>query len=122
VTFTDPAANEFTGVPLDIPRHPTQAYEAIAEFIIFLILYWRIGRRHGDGAIISTYLMLYSTVRFAVEFVRFHEQGNPFGGPLDTSQWISIGLFLMGAGYWLAGRDKHFSQGSPRSGKDAKKC
>jgi prolipoprotein diacylglyceryltransferase len=38
---------------------------------------------------ISLYLMLYSTVRFVVEFFRYHEQANPFGGPLDTGQWIS---------------------------------
>lgn len=37
--------------------------------------------------------MLYSTVRILVEFVRFHEQCNLWGGPLDTSQWISLGLF-----------------------------
>ena len=40
--------------------------------------------------------MLYSTARFMVEFFRYHEQANPFGGPLDTSQWISLALFLLG--------------------------
>jgi phosphatidylglycerol---prolipoprotein diacylglyceryl transferase len=106
VTFRDPAANEITGVPLGIARHPTQIYEALAEFCIFLILYWRVRRPHSDGAIIGLYLMLYSAVRFAVEFVRFHEQGNLWGGPLDTSQWISIGLFALGAWYWVAARKR----------------
>jgi prolipoprotein diacylglyceryltransferase len=44
--------------------------------------------------------MLYSTVRFVVEFFRYHEQANPFGGPLDTGQWISLALFLLGAAYF----------------------
>ena len=48
--------------------------------------------------------MLYSAVRFAVEFVRFHEQGNLLGGPLDTSQWISLALFSLGAVYWVKAR------------------
>jgi phosphatidylglycerol:prolipoprotein diacylglycerol transferase len=104
VTFTDPVANEITGVPLGSPRHPTQLYEAAAEFAIFLFLYWRIRKPHGAGAMIGLYLMLYSTARFAIEFVRFHEQANPFGGPLDTSQWISAGLFLLGAASWRASR------------------
>jgi len=41
-------------------------------------------------------------VRFVVEFFRFHEQGNLWGGPFDTSQWIS--LALMAAGAWYLAR------------------
>ncbi len=51
VTFTNPAANDLVGVPLNVPLHPTQLYESFAEFCIFGILYWRIrkaarARRH----------------------------------------------------------------------------
>ena len=41
--------------------------------------------------------MLYATARFIVEFFRYHEQGNLWGGPLDTSQWISLILCAVGA-------------------------
>ena len=97
VTFTSPVAHELVGVPLHIPLHPTQLYEAFAEFAIFGLLLRQIRAPHRDGAIIASYLMMYSTLRFVVEFYRVHEQGNLFGGPLDTSQWISAGLFLLGA-------------------------
>lgn len=97
VTFTSPAAHDLVGVPLNIPLHPTQLYEAGAEFAIFAFLYWRIRQAHPDGVIIGAYLMLYSTARFTVEFFRVHEQGNVLGGPFDTSQYISAGLFLLGA-------------------------
>jgi phosphatidylglycerol---prolipoprotein diacylglyceryl transferase len=97
VTFRDRAANDITGVPLNEPLHPTQLYESIAEFLIFAILYRQVQRPHGRGAIISLYLMLYGTARFVVEFYRFHEQGNLWGGPLDTSQWISLALIALGA-------------------------
>jgi phosphatidylglycerol:prolipoprotein diacylglycerol transferase len=101
VTFTSLAAHDRVGVPLNIPIHPTQLYEAFAEFAIFGFLYWRIHKPHGDGAIIGAYLMLYSTARFTVEFFRVHEQGNVLGGAFDTSQFISAGLFLLGAaGLW----------------------
>jgi len=101
VTFRNPAAHDLTGVPLDQPLHPTQLYESIAEFVIFGILYRQFGRPHGKGTIISLYLMLYGTVRFVVEFFRFHEQGNLWGGPLDTSQWISLALIALGASRFL---------------------
>lgn len=103
VTFTNPAANEITGVPLDRPLHPTQLYEAFAEFVIFAILYRRFRQEHAKGEIIGLYLLLYSTVRFVNEFFRVHEQGNLFNGPLDTSQWISIALFGVGLYFWRRG-------------------
>jgi phosphatidylglycerol:prolipoprotein diacylglycerol transferase len=76
-------------------------YEAVSEFIIFAVLYWFVRKPHAKGAIISLYLALYSAVRFVVEFFRYHEQGNLWGGPLDTSQWISLVLFLGGMTYFL---------------------
>ena len=92
VAFTDPLAQiprEWLGIPL----HPTQLYESAVEFIVFGILYWRIAKPHPRGAIIALYLILYSTARFLVEFVRDHgEEHNPFGGPLNTEQYISLAL------------------------------
>ena len=106
VTFTNPVANQLVGVPLGKPLHPTQLYEAFAEFAIFGILYWCFARPHAAGGIITLYLMLYSAARFVVEFFRYHEQGNLLGGPLDTSQWISLALFALGAVYFAAGRHR----------------
>jgi phosphatidylglycerol:prolipoprotein diacylglycerol transferase len=100
VTFTNPVASELVGVPLNRPLHPTQLYESFAEFLIFGILYWRFRRPHQNGEIIGLYLLLYSTARFIVEFFRVHEQGNLFNGPLDASQWISLGLFGLGVYFW----------------------
>lgn len=113
VTFNNPVANQLVGVPLHMPLHPTQLYESFSEFLIFGILYWRFGKPHSTGAIISLYLMLYSTARFIVEFFRFHEQGNLWGGPLDTSQWLSIALFLTGASYFVLTRKRAVIQQAP---------
>jgi phosphatidylglycerol:prolipoprotein diacylglycerol transferase len=100
VTFHSETAHDLVGVPLGLPLHPTQLYESAAEFAIFGILYWQIAKPHRPGAIIGLYLMLYAAARFVVEFFRYHEQGNLWGGPLDTSQWISVGLCALGA-WWL---------------------
>ena len=94
VTFTDPAANEVTGVPLNVPLHPTQLYEAGTEALIFAFLYWRFRREHRPGTIIGLYLVLYSIARFSVEFLRYHEQG--LYGALSLTQWISLATLLVG--------------------------
>src|SRR5262245_13890716 len=100
VTFTNPVSNELVGVPLNTRLHPTQLYEAFAEFCIFGILYRRLQSPHRPGDIISLYLILYSAVRFVVEFFRYHAQPNPFG-PFNTSQWISLALFAVGGAHFL---------------------
>jgi len=97
VTFTNPEAT--TGVPLGVPLHPTQLYEAFAEGIICLLLVRRMKAPHKTGSIIGLYLALYGLVRFAVEFVRVHDSSNPLGGPFTLEQWIS--LFLAAGGAWL---------------------
>jgi phosphatidylglycerol---prolipoprotein diacylglyceryl transferase len=94
VTFTNPDAT--TGVPLGIPLHPTQLYEAFAEGIICLVLVRMLRREHRDGAVIGLYLVLYGMVRFAVEFLRMHDASNPLGGPFTLEQWISLALALAG--------------------------
>ncbi len=97
VTFTNPEAERRFGTPLGVPLHPSQLYEAFAEFAIFGVLYWRFNRRHGPGAIIGAYLLLYPAARFVVEFVRAHDKQNPYFGPFVTEQWISLGLMAVGA-------------------------
>ncbi len=99
VTFTNPNAHQLTGVPLGIPLHPTQLYESIAEALIFVYLYRKFHQPHREGAIIGLYLVLYSIVRFTVEFVRNHEQALPFNGPFSLTQWISLATLAIGI--WL---------------------
>lgn len=100
VTFTNPDAHELTGIPLNVPLHPAQLYEVIAEVALFAFLYRRFHQPHRDGEIIGWYLALYSTIRFIVEFFRFHEQGLIAG--LSLTQWISLATFCVGA--WLVSR------------------
>jgi phosphatidylglycerol:prolipoprotein diacylglycerol transferase len=89
-------------VPLDKPLHPVQLYESAANFLIFALLYKLAGRAHKSGQVIGLYLVLYSTVRFVIEFFRNHEQALVAG--LSLTQWISAGLFLVGAGIlaWIS--------------------
>jgi phosphatidylglycerol:prolipoprotein diacylglycerol transferase len=100
VTFTNTSAT--TGVPLNIPLHPTQLYEAFAEFAICLFLLRQYKRPHRDGQTIGLYLLLYGLVRFGVEFLREHDSLNPFGGPFTLEQWLALLLAMVGT--WLVFR------------------
>jgi len=110
VTFRNP--NATTGVPLGIPLHPTQLYEAFAEGIICLILLAQLRRPHREGQVIGLYALLYGCVRFGVEFVRAHDASNPFGGPFTLEQWLSLALAAGGV-FLLVRRERTLADAAP---------
>ncbi len=89
ITFTDRFALENVGTPLNVPLHPTQIYEAGAEFLILMILLFteRKGRPFA-GRTFWIYMLLYAISRFIIEFFRGDERGNV--GMFSTSQFISL--------------------------------
>jgi phosphatidylglycerol:prolipoprotein diacylglycerol transferase len=109
ITFNNTEAD--TGVPFGIPLHPTQLYESLGNAAIFGFLFWRFRKRHVDGAIFAEYLVLYSLMRFVVEFFRAHQQGLQAG--LSLTQWISIGTLI--AGIWLLVRGRSTAVAPPVS-------
>jgi phosphatidylglycerol:prolipoprotein diacylglycerol transferase len=87
-------------VPLDKTLHPVQLYESVADLLIFAILYRQASRAHRPGQVIGWYLVLYSTARFVIEFFRVHEQS--LVGPFSLTQWIALGLLLLGTAILVA--------------------
>ncbi len=96
VTFTSVIAHENTGVPLGLPLHPTQLYQAANDFVLFLIILalWKL--KKFDGQIFWSYILLYSLGRGIIEFYRGDtSRGLYFNGLLSTSQIIgSIGIII----------------------------
>src|SRR5256714_8225557 len=91
ITFTDTFAATNVGTPLGVPLHPTQLYEAGAEFLILMILLGSERKsRPFAGRTFWLYMLLYAISRFIIEFYR----GDPRGsvGMFSTSQFISIVL------------------------------
>jgi len=86
--------HEITGVPTDAYLHPTQLYESFAMLIVFFFLLWLHKRKRFSGQVILAYALLYSTIRFAIEFVRDDPRGDILGlttlTGLSTSQLISL--------------------------------
>lgn len=93
VKFTE-RAHEITGVPIETHLHPTQLYESFAMLAVFLFLLWLHKRRRFSGQVLLSYALLYSVIRFLVEFVRDDPRGDILGlttmTGLSTSQLISI--------------------------------
>ena len=62
--------------------------------LVFLFLLWLHKRKRFSGQVILAYAVLYSGIRFAIEFVRDDPRGDVFGlttlTGLSTSQLISL--------------------------------
>jgi phosphatidylglycerol:prolipoprotein diacylglycerol transferase len=105
ITFTNPHAGENVGVPMGVPLHPTQLYEATGLFVLFgLIL--AFGKGRVPGRTFSFYLVGAAILRFTVEVFRGDPRGTLPGTDLSTSQGIAVGLFAVGVAIYLFGRGK----------------
>ena len=86
--------HEITGVPIDAHLHPTQLYESFAMLLVFGFLLWLHKRKRFNGQVILAYALLYSIIRFSIEFVRDDPRGDILGlttlTGLSTSQMISL--------------------------------
>lgn len=93
VKFTE-LGHEITGVPTNAYLHPTQLYESFAMLLVFFVLLWMHKHKRFSGQVILVYALLYSVVRFAIEFVRDDPRGDILGlttlTGLSTSQLISL--------------------------------
>lgn len=104
VTFHSEAAQQLAGTPLNVPLHPTQLYEAAAEFLNFLVLVWLGARQRFRGQIIGAYLILYGFERGVIEVFR----GDPgrtmlFHGTVSLMQIVSVALIFTGGLLWWRG-------------------
>lgn len=86
--------NSVAGVPPTQGYFPTQILEGILNIgIMFALLYIAKKVKHSYDLLFS-YLFLYAIVRFIVEFFRGDKIRGIFNS-LSSSQWISIGLFVI---------------------------
>jgi len=92
MVFPDPRAG-------NLPRHPSQLYEAILEGPILFCILWALSRRkHPAGVIFWAFVAWYGTFRFFVEF--FREPDVQLGyivGGFSMGQLLSFPLAVIGA-------------------------
>lgn len=70
VVFESEYAHNLTGIPLNVPIHPTQLYESALNFLNFIVLFILLKKKKFDGQVFSFYIINYSFIRYFVEFYR----------------------------------------------------
>lgn len=99
-----PWAVIFPGTGDNIPRHPSQLYEAglegIGLFILLWLLFWKTEARYYPGRLAGAGLTYYAVVRLLLENVREPDKGleNLWWG-LTMGQTLSVPVLLVGL--WL---------------------
>ena len=76
-----------------VPKHPTQLYEAIAYFAIFIVLiliYKKFLPKLKRGTLFALFLIGMFSARFFIEFVKEPQVAFEQGMSLNMGQWMSI--------------------------------
>lgn len=107
-----------------LPLHPTQLYESLGQLALFTLLIIARRYRRFHGEILALWLMAYAVLRTTVEAFRGDLERGTLHGLLDswglldlaskvpleawynlsTSQFISLGMFAVGATMMVRGR------------------
>jgi prolipoprotein diacylglyceryl transferase len=83
----------------NIPRHPTQIYEALAYlavFIFLMYLFFKTDTRLKEGKIFGWFMALVFGFRFLIEFLKADQVAFESGMALNMGQWLSIPLVIVG--------------------------
>jgi phosphatidylglycerol---prolipoprotein diacylglyceryl transferase len=87
----------------DLPRHPSQLYEAGAEGLLMAAilwpLFWKTDARYKPGFLFGMAALIYGTARFCIEFVREPDQQlmhlvEQTG--LSMGQWLTVPMLIIG--------------------------
>jgi len=87
------------------PVHPTEIYDSLWGFGLYLTLAWLFRRKKFDGQVFGVFLVAYAVLRSLVEFFRGDYPPEKFYGSLTPAQLVSIGI--LGAGlalFWILPR------------------
>ena len=82
-----------------VPRHPVQFYELAGDLAIAAALL-RLRGRMPDGALFLVYLMLFSTLRFGLFFLRGDVPPVAFG--LTNGHWTALAILTAAIPMWFA--------------------
>jgi len=104
ITFHDSQARAITGVPLELPLHPTQAIMSVVAFLCFLVLARFYRRKRFDGEVFLLYAFMETITRFGIEFLRGDPRGRLLG--LPTSQTLAAAGFIVALVLYLKRRGR----------------
>ena len=82
----------------NLPRHPSQLYQAGLEGVLLFVLLWAFSRHERPRAAVSgAFLIGYGCFRFVAEYFRTPDDGI-FGlsEVISMGQWLSLPMILAG--------------------------
>jgi len=82
----------------DVPRHPSQLYQAGLEGLVLFVCLWLYSsRKRPSGAVSGVFLIGYGVLRWVAEYFRTPDEGI-FGLSYSVSmgQWLSLPMVLFG--------------------------
>jgi phosphatidylglycerol:prolipoprotein diacylglycerol transferase len=77
--------------------HPTQIYDSLLNFVLYLALAWMFRRKKFDGQIFALFLMGYACTRSFVEYFRGDYSAAHVHAGLTPAHIVSMGMFAAGA-------------------------
>lgn len=109
----------------ELPRHPSQLYEAGLEGIVMMailaFLFWRTDARYKPGFLVGMASIIYGVSRFIVEFFRepdLQRMNVVEATGLSMGQWLTVPMIVIGL--WLVVTAKGRRQRvEPIAGPDA---
>ncbi|MBI2140035.1 prolipoprotein diacylglyceryl transferase [Candidatus Woesearchaeota archaeon] len=114
---------ELVGRPTNLPwcvkfkdyegcRHPSQLYESMKNLLIFSVLWGVRKKPFPRGTLFWLFAIMYSTLRFFIEFFRMPDEQLGFIFGLTMGQWLNIAMLAVGI-FFLA----RIFQGKPSVGE-----
>jgi len=98
-----PWAMVFPSDPAELPRHPSQLYQAglegLAMLVIMMLLFWTTRARYRPGLLAGVFTLGMGIARFVNEFFRQPDQqlaDFAVRTGLSMGQWLTIPLILTG--------------------------
>ena len=98
-----------TATVYGVPRHPSQIYEAVSYFLIFLLLmflYQKKKLKFKDGFLFGVFMCTIFVARFIIEFIKEDQVEFESSLPLNMGQILSIPFIILGIIFILNKRAK----------------
>ena len=83
----------------ELPRHPTQLYEALFYICLFVLFYWLWKNKRNDfgkGFMFGLFCVLMFSFRFLMEFLKENQESFENALPINMGQILSIPFVLVG--------------------------
>lgn len=82
-------------------RHPSQLYESLKNLIIFSVLWFIKDKKLKKGIMFWSFILMYSALRFFIEFFRAPDEQIGFILGLTMGQWLNIAMFVVGLCFFI---------------------